>query len=102
MLDKISIKIHKNDRIGLLGDNGTGKSTFLKALLGQIPCTHGTIKLKRDMRFSYFDHFDNLSFLKTEVDQCISQEGEILDHASSALYDAIQTVQGLKTRIKRI
>ncbi len=51
--------------------------------------------------FSYFDHFDNLSFLKTEVDQCISQEGEILDHASSALYDAIQTVQGLKTRIRQ-
>ena len=32
VLENISIKIHKNDRIGLLGDNGTGKSTFLKAL----------------------------------------------------------------------
>ena len=51
--------------------------------------------------FSCIDHIDNLSFLKTEVDQCISREGEILDHASSTLYDAIQMVQGLKTRIRQ-
>ena len=59
VLENISIKIHKNDRIGLLGNNGTGKSTFLKALLGQIPYTHGTIKLKRNMHFSYFDQMRN-------------------------------------------
>ena len=36
VLDDISIKISKNDRLGLLGKNGTGKSTFLKALLGSL------------------------------------------------------------------
>ena len=30
LFEKLSIKIAKNDRIGLLGKNGTGKSTFLK------------------------------------------------------------------------
>ena len=59
ILKNISIKINKNDRIGLLGDNGTGKSTFLKALLGQIPYTQGTIKLKKNMHFSYFDQMRN-------------------------------------------
>ena len=59
ILDDISIKISKNDRIGLLGNNGTGKSTFLKALLGQIKCKNGTIKLKKNMNFSYFDQLRN-------------------------------------------
>ena len=59
ILDQISIKISKNDRIGLLGNNGTGKSTFLKSLLGEIKCKEGTIKLKKNMNFSYFDQLRN-------------------------------------------
>ena len=59
ILDEISIKISKNDRIGLLGNNGTGKSTFLKSLLGEIKCNKGTIKLKKNMNFSYFDQLRN-------------------------------------------
>jgi len=55
VLDDISIKISKNDRIGLLGKNGTGKSTFLKALLGKIHSNKGIIKIKKNMNFSYFD-----------------------------------------------
>ena len=59
ILDDISIKISKNDRIGLLGNNGTGKSTFIKSLLGEIECKKGSIKLKKNMNFSYFDQLRN-------------------------------------------
>ena len=59
VLDNISIKISKNERIGLLGNNGTGKSTFLKALIGHISISKGTIKLKKNMNFSYFDQLRN-------------------------------------------
>ena len=59
VLKDISIKISKNDRIGLLGNNGSGKSTFLKALLGEIQSKKGTIKLKKNMNFSYFDQMRN-------------------------------------------
>ena len=59
ILDNISIKISKNDRIGLLGNNGSGKSTFLKTLLGEIECKKGSIKLKKNMNFSYFDQLRN-------------------------------------------
>jgi len=51
--------------------------------------------------FGYVEHLENLSFLQSEIDQCISPEGEILDHATSALYDAIQEAQGLKTRMRQ-
>ena len=59
ILDDISIKISKNDRIGLLGNNGTGKSTFLKSLLGEMKSKKGIIKLKKNMNFSYFDQLRN-------------------------------------------
>ena len=59
VLEDISIKISKNDRIGLLGNNGTGKSTFLKGLLGEIKSKNGVIKLKKNMNFSYFDQLRN-------------------------------------------
>ena len=55
ILKDINLKINKKDRIGLIGKNGTGKSTFLKALLGEIKSQKGTIKLKKNMNFSYFD-----------------------------------------------
>ena len=59
VLDDISIKISKNDRLGLLGKNGTGKSTFLKALLGHLQSKKGIIKIKKNMNFSYFDQLRN-------------------------------------------
>ena len=59
ILKDINLKINKKDRIGLIGKNGTGKSTFLKALLGEIKSQKGTIKLKKNMNFSYFDQLRN-------------------------------------------
>ena len=43
----------------ILGKNGTGKSTFLKTLLGEVKCLHGKIKIKKNMEFSYFDQLRN-------------------------------------------
>jgi len=51
--------------------------------------------------FAYIEHLDDLSPLRSEIDQCISPEGEMLDHASSALYDAIQESQTLKGRMRQ-
>ena len=59
ILKDLSIKITKNDRIGLLGKNGTGKSTFLKTLIGELEVSIGTIKIKKNLEFSYFDQLRN-------------------------------------------
>ncbi|EJL88177.1 ABC-F family ATP-binding cassette domain-containing protein [Pantoea sp. GM01] len=39
----IHFSLKKGDRIGLLGDNGTGKSTLLKILSGELAASHGSI-----------------------------------------------------------
>ena len=51
--------------------------------------------------FAHIEHLENLSFLQSEIDQCISQEGEVLEHASSALYDTIQESRGVKSRMRQ-
>ena len=43
MLRKVSMTIEKGELVCLLGSNGAGKSTTLKAILGLIPLTEGTI-----------------------------------------------------------
>ena len=59
ILKNFSMKISKKDRIGLLGSNGSGKSTFLKILLNELHLKSGTLKLRKELEFSYFDQLRN-------------------------------------------
>ncbi len=55
ILDKFSLKIQRDDRIGILGKNGSGKTTFLKLLIKELEPDSGRVKIKKDLEFSYFD-----------------------------------------------
>lgn len=55
ILDKFNFRIQRGDRIGILGKNGSGKTTFLNLLLGLAEPDSGKVKLARDLSFSYFD-----------------------------------------------
>ena len=44
-LDHVDLTVHRGDIYGLIGDNGAGKSTFLKLVTGQIFPTGGYIRL---------------------------------------------------------
>ncbi|OIN87454.1 MAG: ABC transporter family protein [Alphaproteobacteria bacterium CG1_02_46_17] len=55
ILDGFSIRITKGDRIGILGKNGSGKSTFLKLLIGELEADAGKVKRNKEIEFSYFD-----------------------------------------------
>ncbi|MCK5659589.1 MAG: ATP-binding cassette domain-containing protein [Alphaproteobacteria bacterium] len=55
ILDKFSMRIMRGDRIGILGKNGGGKTSFLRLLVGELTPDMGKVKLARDMQFSYFD-----------------------------------------------
>jgi len=79
VLENISIKISKNDRIGLLGKNGTGKSTFLKTLIGEIHPSKGSVKVKKNLKFSYFDQMRNdLNGRKSIKDILVPNGGDYL------------------------
>ena len=55
ILDKFSLRIQRGDRIGILGKNGSGKTTFLKMLIGQMEPDQGSVKRRKELEFSYFD-----------------------------------------------
>ncbi|HZW40232.1 MAG TPA: ATP-binding cassette domain-containing protein [Ignavibacteriaceae bacterium] len=49
ILDKASLTIHEGDRIGLVGRNGAGKSTFLKILSGEIIPDSGEVAKRKNL-----------------------------------------------------
>lgn len=55
IMDKFSLRILRGDRIGILGKNGSGKSTFLKLLIDELEPDAGKVKRNKEIEFSYFD-----------------------------------------------
>ena len=51
----------KKERVGIIGKNGVGKSTFLKMISGDQAADQGHIKIKKNIEFSFFNQrSDNL------------------------------------------
>jgi ATP-binding cassette subfamily F protein uup len=65
LLDKVDLTIHKGERIGILGQNGAGKSTFMKLLCGQALPDSGELWRAGDLRVAYLDQ--NLPELSNET-----------------------------------
>ncbi|MBU6140656.1 MAG: ATP-binding cassette domain-containing protein [Proteobacteria bacterium] len=55
LIEKFTLKILRGERIGIVGKNGTGKSTFLKMIIGETKPDMGTVKPAKDINISYFD-----------------------------------------------
>lgn len=66
LIRDFSLRIRRGDRIGLVGNNGVGKSTLLQLMLGELTPDKGTIKLGVNVQLGYFDqHRRELDLDKT-------------------------------------
>ena len=54
ILSKLSLTISNDDRIGLLGQNGNGKSTFAKLLAGRLPPMSGAMRRSQKLDVGFF------------------------------------------------
>lgn len=54
-LSTVSFDVQRGERVGILGGNGLGKSTFLKTIMGQIPALGGTFTIGDKVKVGYFD-----------------------------------------------
>ncbi|MGE0858857.1 MAG: ATP-binding cassette domain-containing protein [Gammaproteobacteria bacterium] len=55
VIKDLTVKIMRGERIGLIGNNGVGKSTLLRLLLGQLEPDSGSIKFGENLEIGYFD-----------------------------------------------
>ncbi len=61
LFEQVSLGISEQDRIGLLGANGSGKSTFLNLITGLLEPDSGTISKNRELRLSMLDQSPQFS-----------------------------------------
>jgi ATP-binding cassette subfamily F protein uup len=55
ILDDISLRVMRGDRVGLLGPNGAGKTTMIKLIVGTLEADSGRIKRGTNLKVAYFD-----------------------------------------------
>jgi ATP-binding cassette subfamily F protein uup len=75
ILDKFSMRVMRGDRIGILGKNGSGKTTFLRMLVGEMMPDMGKVKLAKDMEFSYFDQKRSAMIPEATIQQMLCPQG---------------------------
>ena len=54
LIQDFTYTVLRNDRIGIIGDNGSGKSTFLKMILGEVEPDAGTVSIGDTVKIGYF------------------------------------------------
>ena len=79
ILEKFNMRIMRKDRIGIIGKNGSGKTTFLKLLIGEMSPDSGTVKLSKSIEYSYFDQKRKDLDLDKSLWKTLSPEGDYID-----------------------
>lgn len=70
IFDNVSFSIKRGERVFLLGDNGCGKTTLLKILMGDYSRDDGTFKFGSNLMTGYFDQVQaKLDLSKTVIDE---------------------------------
>ena len=95
LVDNISLGINEGEKIGIIGVNGTGKSTFLKIIAGVEEPDTGTITKGNRVRIEYLSQSPNYDENATVIEQVFRGNSEEM----SLLRDYEEVLDALKTGI---
>ncbi len=72
ILNNISCSVNQGESVGIVGPNGCGKTTFLRAVLGALKPRNGLVQVDRTHRFAYVPQMENLNlFLPLTVRETV-------------------------------
>ena len=71
ILDKASLTVHEGDRIGLVGRNGAGKSTFLKIISGLMPADSGEVAKRKNLVIGFLSQEFTIDDTKNVYDNIL-------------------------------
>jgi ATPase subunit of ABC transporter with duplicated ATPase domains len=77
VLREIFFRLNEKDRVGLIGKNGTGKTTVLRLILGLEEPTSGTVEVDEGLKIGYFSQFSTLDGSRSVLEVLDAVFGEI-------------------------
>lgn len=108
ILKNFSTTILRNDKIGLIGPNGIGKSTLLKVILGELAPDSGEVELGTKIQVAYFDQFREQLDDEATIQDVVSQGQDYVEinnrrlHIASYLEDFLFAPNRFRSPVKSL
>jgi ATP-binding cassette subfamily F protein 3 len=98
ILDGATLSIHDGEKIGLVGRNGCGKSTLMKALAGVLSIDEGTVQINRGAKVGYLSQHPQLDPAKTLREEAASAFASLdqMHRDLDQVFDEMATADGAK------
>lgn len=112
LFDDLNLNVFYKDQVGIMGDNGTGKSTLLKIIMGEIESDRGEIKLGSRVKIGYLPQEVSFENEEQTLVECfnssfgisISEARRVLSRALFTEDDVFKSIKylsgGEKSRLK--
>jgi len=79
IVQAMNITVLRGDKIGLVGENGTGKTTLVRLMLGDLSPTEGQIRLGTNLQVAYFDQLRGALDLDSNALDNLSEGREFIE-----------------------
>jgi len=108
LVNNLTLRVMRGDRLGLIGPNGAGKTTLLKLILGQLEPDAGTVQLGTKLQVAYFDQMRAQLDPERTLAETISPGGDWVEtaggrkHVLSYLADFLFPPQRAQAPVKML
>jgi ATP-binding cassette subfamily F protein 3 len=100
LFQNLSLIVKRGDKIGIIGSNGCGKTTFLRILLGEVPPTSGSVRLGSNLSIGYFAQEtaslnQNSTVLESVMDISDMDVGKVRNHLARFQFSGDQVFRSV-------